>query len=131
MGIRIKIQPWGASAASKGREMASFVSRTRRKLASAGLFALALWLAAHVVFGANGMMVYEGKRAEYRKLQTEIDGLQQENQRYTNQIKSLKSDPDAIEREAREQLRYARPGEVVYVMPQNRAEHPPANTARK
>jgi cell division protein FtsB len=131
MGIRVKIQPWGASAADKGREVAGFVSRTRRKLASAGLFALALWLAVHVVFGANGMVVYQNKRTEYRNLQAEINNLQQENQRYTEQVKSLKSDPDAIEREAREQLRYTRPGEVVYVMPEARVEHPAANTAKK
>jgi len=131
MGIRIRIRPWRTSAANQGKKLAGFVSRTRRQLATAALFALALWLAAHVVFGANGMMVYQQKRAEYRNLQSEINTLQQENDRYGEQIKSLKTDPDAIEREAREQLRYTRPGEVVYVMPAPHAEQPAANTAKK
>jgi cell division protein FtsB len=43
--------------------------------------------------------------------------LQQENEAYTQEIKALQSDPKAIEKEAREQLHYTRPGEVVYVEP--------------
>ena len=33
------------------------------------------------------------------------------------QIQALKTDQKAIEKEAREQLRYVRPGEYVYVPP--------------
>jgi cell division protein FtsB len=69
------------------------------------------------MFGANGMVVYRQKRAEYQNLNHEIDQLQKENDRYTAQIKSLQTDPETIEKEAREQLHYARPGEVVYVSP--------------
>ena len=43
--------------------------------------------------------------------------IQEENDRYVQQIKELKTDPKAIEREAREQMHYTRPGEVVYVRP--------------
>ena len=32
-------------------------------------------------------------------------------------IDHLNSDPDAIEREAREKLHYAKPGEVIYTLP--------------
>jgi cell division protein FtsB len=32
-------------------------------------------------------------------------------------IERLKSDPDAIEHEAREKLHYAKPGEVIYALP--------------
>jgi cell division protein FtsB len=34
-----------------------------------------------------------------------------------DRIEHLKSDPDAIEREAREKLHYAKPGEVIYTLP--------------
>jgi len=71
----------------------------------------------HIVFGANGMVVYRQKQAEHKELQKQIDQLQQENARYTQQIQALKSDQTAIEKEAREQLHYARPGEYVYVSP--------------
>ena len=47
-------------------------------------------------------------------------------------IKSLKSDPNAIEKEAREQLRYARPGEVIYVVPaEAQSNRPQPNSAKK
>jgi cell division protein FtsB len=70
-----------------------------------------------VMFGANGMVVYRQKRAEYVNLQNEINSQQNENKRYTDQIQALKTDPKTIEKEAREQLHYTRPGEVVYVPP--------------
>ncbi len=93
------------------------IYRGRRKLATAGVGLLAVLLAYHVVFGANGMVAWEHKRAEYRQLQQQIEDLQKQNQQLAEHIKALKSDPEAIEKEAREQLRYARPGEVIYVMP--------------
>ncbi len=71
----------------------------------------------HAMFGANGMVIYRQKRAEMQALQSEVERLQKENNQYVDQIRSLKSDPAAIEKEAREQLRYARPGEVVLVAP--------------
>jgi cell division protein FtsB len=43
--------------------------------------------------------------------------LQKESDHYTEQINALQTDPKTIEKEAREQLHYARPGEVVYVAP--------------
>jgi cell division protein FtsB len=90
---------------------------TRRNLATAGVAVLTAWLFVHVMFGANGMVVYRQKKAEYQSLQKEIGRLQKENDQYSQHIKALKTDPEAIEKEAREQLHYARPGEVVYVSP--------------
>jgi cell division protein FtsB len=105
----------------------------RRRLATGAVAVLAVWLFAHVMFGDNGMVVYRQKKAEYQSLEKQIDGLQKENDRYTQQVKSLQApDPNAIEKEAREQLHYARPGEVVYVSPP--PVPPPtreANAARK
>jgi cell division protein FtsB len=69
------------------------------------------------MLGANGMVVYRQKRAEYQNLQRELEELQKENDYYTQQVKALKTDPKTIEKEAREQLHYTRPGEVVYVAP--------------
>ncbi len=34
-----------------------------------------------------------------------------------NHVDRLKSDPNAIEHEAREKLHYAKPGEVIYTLP--------------
>jgi len=84
------------------------------------------------MFGANGMVVYKKKRAEYQALRKQVADVQQENERYTQQIQGLKSDQSAIEKEAREQLGYARPGEYVYVPPAPPKPLPNTNrTAKK
>jgi cell division protein FtsB len=83
------------------------------------------------MFGANGMIVYKQKRAEYEALQKQIAQVEQENERYTQQVQGLKSDEKAVEKEAREQLGYAKPGEYVYVPPAPAKPAPPANRAAK
>jgi len=99
----------------------------RRRIATGAVAVLAVWLFLHVMFGANGMAVYRTKRAEYQTLQKQIDGLQKENDAYAKQVSELKSDPQRIEKEAREQFHYARPGEVIYVSPEPAAPTPPGN----
>ncbi len=89
----------------------------RRRLGTLAIVILTVWLFIHVMFGANGMVVYRQKKAEYQKLEKDISGLQKENDAYAAEIKGLKSDPKTIEKAAREQLHYARPGEVVFVSP--------------
>jgi cell division protein FtsB len=71
----------------------------------------------HVVFGANGWMVYQKKKADFHQLQDDLQKLSRENDLLQKDVKSLKSDKSAIEREAREQLHYTRPGEVIFVVP--------------
>jgi cell division protein FtsB len=78
---------------------------------------LALLLTWHVINGKNGLTVWHQKRAEDQQLQREIKDLEQENAELRDRIERLKSDPDAIEREAREKLHYAKPGEVIYALP--------------
>ena len=93
---------------------AEFLYRVRRRIATALAVVLALIFGYHVIVGHNGLNAYEQKRAEDRELHQQIDSLQQENDRLKEHVEHLKSDPDAIEREARERLHYARPGEVIY-----------------
>ncbi len=103
----------------------------RRRIATVAVVLLTVWLFVHVMFGANGMVVYKQKRIEYQQLRKQIDQVQQENDRYTQQIQGLKSDQTAIEKEAREQLGYAKPGEYVYVPPAPAKPAPPANHSAK
>lgn len=102
---------------------ADVARRWRRRLATAAVCLIAGLIAFHTIAGENGLLMYREKRVEYQRLQQQIEALQQENERLGRDIKALRSDPHAIEREAREQLRYARPGEVVYILPA-----PPAST---
>lgn len=110
------------------RHLVEWAHRSRRLLATAAVGVLGLLLGFHIAFGQNGMISYFHKRDESIKLQQQMLQLQQENARVSKQIESLKTDPKTIEREAREQLRYARPGEVIYTLPQ--APNPATTPAR-
>lgn len=125
-------EAWAGRVMEKLRPTLTQIYAIRRRLATGAVAILTTWLFVHVMFGANGMVVYREKRTEYQSLQKEIDDLQRENDRYTRQIESLRSDPKTIEKEAREQLHYARPGEVVYVSPPPApAQAPESKAARK
>ena len=108
-------------------------ARKRQKtLASVGICLLAALMAYHVFTAENGIKIYFHKKTENRALQKEIDQLKTENEQLTKRVNSLKSDPQTIEKEAREQLKYAKPGEVVYVSPEPPPAQPAANaTAQK
>jgi len=125
-------EAWAAKARAKAEPVIERVYGVRRRLATGAVVVLGVWLFLHVMFGANGMVVYRTKRAEYQSLQKEIGQLQKENDQYSEQVSQLKSDPRRIEREAREQFHYARPGEVVYVSPEPVARpQPSTNSASK
>lgn len=98
----------------------------RRKIATAALAAITLWMGVHVMFGPNGTIAYREKRSEARDLQQQINSLEKENSALSEQIKGLETDPKAIEKEAREQLHYAKPDEVIYVAPHQEHPAPPA-----
>ena len=78
---------------------------------------LALLLGWNVVNGKHGLSSWQKQRVEHKKLEQEINDLQQENSKLKTHIDRLKKDPDTIEHEAREQLHYARPGEVIVALP--------------
>ena len=89
----------------------------RRKAATMAAAALAVGVGYHVVFGANGLFVYQKKRQETKQLTRETLELQRENDLLRGHVERLQSDPNAIEHQAREQLHYTRPGEVIYALP--------------
>ena len=78
---------------------------------------LAAGLAYHVVFGANGLTVYQQKRQETETLTEQLQQLQHEGELLKGHVDRLQNDPDAIEHQAREELHYTRPGEVIYTLP--------------
>jgi cell division protein FtsB len=104
----------------------------RRRMATITVALLAGLLFVHVMFGANGMVAYKQKRAEYESLEKRIIQEQKENELYAQQIQGLQTDEKAIEKEAREQLHYARPGELVYVpAPPTPPTPPSSHSARR
>lgn len=110
-----KAEALAMSYAERFRPLWTRAYALRRRIATITVAVLAGLTFVHVMFGANGMVVYKQKRAEYEVLEKKIVVEQKENEQYTQHIHALQTDEKAIEKEAREQLHYARPGEVVYV----------------
>lgn len=79
--------------------------------------ALILLFGWSVVNGKHGLSSWQKQRVQDHELRQEIQDLQQENARLRDHVGRLKTDSNAIEHEAREQLHYARPGEVIYALP--------------
>jgi len=124
-------EAFAASWIDRVRPLATRVYGSRRRIATISVTLAAALLFVHVMFGANGMVIYKQKRTEYEALKKQIDRVQQDNDRYTQQIQGLKSDQKAIEKEAREQLGYAKPGEYVYVSSAPAKPPEPANHSAK
>jgi cell division protein FtsB len=92
----------------------------RRKIATGAAGLLALTMGYHVIFGQNGLTTFRTKRHDERDLKLQVTDLQRENGLLRSHVDRLSSDPGAIEHEAREDLHYTRPGEVIYTMPLDR-----------
>lgn len=117
----------------KGRRIASgataFGKRLfgmRRKIATVAAAVLALMLGYHVVFGRNGLTAFGNKRHDLHDLQSQVKTLQRENAQLQGHVDRLTSDPNAIEHQAREDLHYTRPGEVIFTLPPDKPSAQPA-----
>jgi cell division protein FtsB len=88
-----------------------------RKVATCAAGVLALAMGYHVIFGQNGLTAYQQKRQDSQTLNKQLHSLQRENDLLKGHVDRLQSDPDAIEHQAREELHYTRPGEVIYTLP--------------
>lgn len=109
-----------AGARQSGTNFAQLYERfyvVRRKVATCIAIAMVLGLGYHVIFGENGLTAYEQKRRNSATLDKELKTLQHENDLLKGHVQSLQSDPSAIEHQAREELHYTRPGEVIYTLP--------------
>jgi cell division protein FtsB len=88
------------------------------------LLLVSIALIVHEIFGQNGYLALRRQQKELQTLQQQIQQLKQENEQLDKQIKALKSDPAAIERLAREQMHLAKPGEIIYTLPNKAPEKP-------
>jgi cell division protein FtsB len=83
----------------------------------------------HVIFGQNGLTAYQQKRQDAQALDKQLHSLQRENDLLKGHVDRLQSDPNAIEHQAREELHYTRPGEVIYTLPAAPSTQSPPNRA--
>jgi cell division protein FtsB len=114
----------GANTTGAGAKGPSVVARlfarshlSWRKVATGAAAVLAVTMGYHVIFGQNGLTAYEQKRQDAQSLDSQLRSLQRENELLKGHVDRLQSDPNAIEHQAREELHYTRPGEVIVYLP--------------
>jgi cell division protein FtsB len=66
------------------------------------------------VFGTHGVLAMRRAQKEAAQVKQEIDQINDENRQLQDRVKSLRTDPQAIERIAREEMGLARPGEYIF-----------------
>jgi cell division protein FtsB len=88
----------------------------RRRFATVAALCLTTALGYHVISGQNGLTAYEKKKQDALVLEQQMRLLSEENEILKGHVDRLEHDPGAIEHQAREALRYTRPGEVIVTL---------------
>jgi cell division protein FtsB len=95
-----------------------FLRRNLSWFIAAGLALLLL----QDVFGNHGVLAMRRSQQEAREVQRQINQMNEENRQLEERVKALKTDPQAIERIAREEMGLARPGEYIFKLPPKPAD---------
>jgi cell division protein FtsB len=81
-----------------------------------------LVLVVDALVGEKGLIESMRVRRQYRDVATSLETLRRDNIRLREEARRLREDPGAIESMAREQLGLIRPGEVLFII---KDEKPP------
>src|ERR1700689_2216639 len=101
-------------------QLREFLGRTANWFLVAALGLLLL----QDVFGTHGVLAMRRAQKEATAVQQEIDLINEENRQLQDRVKSLKTDPQAIEHIAREEMGLARPGEYIFKTSPRPADSP-------
>ena len=89
-------------------------ARRLRLLRTVVLVVLAVSFA---VYGGQGLTRVWTLKQDVESLEREVGALRVETAQLTDEVNRLRTDPDVIERIAREKLGLVRPGERIYKLP--------------
>jgi cell division protein FtsB len=95
------------------RQVGDYLRKNVRQILGLALFALLV----HDVFGPHGFIAMRRTQKEIDQIREQIGKVNDENKALSEQVSALKSDPKAIERIAREEMGLARPGEMIFRLP--------------
>jgi len=107
----------------------------RLRFRRAGVYAggaLLVLVLMHTLFGPYGYLSMRRSERKIEQLRQEIDHLDRENVQLSGEIRALQTDPAAIEKAAREDMGLARPGELIFRLPDDApapASAPPRSPA--
>jgi len=73
-------------------------------------------------FSEEGIAELRRARGRVESLRVEIQHLEQENARLVREVESINRSTFAVERIARQDLGMAKPGEIIYMLPDGAAE---------
>ena len=85
-----------------------------RLLGSSALAVLTVGLA---IYGGNQVLRVSHMRTELEAMEREIATLRSKAEQLSRTVEDLRNDPAAIEKLAREEGGYVRPGETIYKFP--------------
>ena len=105
--------------------------KTLRRNAIFVMALLSLVMLMHEIFGRNGYMTLRSEKKQFIGLQKQIQTTSEENKKLEQKIQALKNDPAAVEKQARDQLHLARPGEIIYMLPDSDKTLSPTSTASR
>ena len=88
----------------------------RRKLLSGLVIFVGVVLVVDALVGEKGLVEMLRARDAARLEAAKVNALRQENARLREVKRRLSDDPSAIEAEARQQLGFTRPGEVMFIL---------------
>ena len=91
-------------------------TKRRRRILTYVLLAGSFVLMVNALVGENGFLAALRARRQYAIVSESVSRLQRENQQYLEQVRQLKSDPNALEDAARRVLGFIRPGETLVII---------------
>jgi cell division protein FtsB len=98
------------------RVVAAPGSTIQRRTVHLLLVFVTLVLVADSVVGEKGLLESMRARREYREVAASLESLRRENARMREEVRRLKEDPGTIEAVAREELGLIGPGEVLFII---------------
>jgi cell division protein FtsB len=109
-------------------EATGYLRKNAWRILGVALFTLLV----HDVFGAHGFLAMRRTQIEIEQMREQIGKLNADNKSMADEVTSLKTDPKTIERIAREEMGLARPGEMIYKLPDStKPGDPPRAETRK
>lgn len=102
-------------------ELVACLRRNMRQILCLALFALLV----HDIFGPHGFIAMRRTQKEIDDIRAQIGKVNAENKSLADEVDALKTDPKSIERIAREEMGLARPGEMIFKLPEASKPAPP------
>lgn len=101
-----------------------------RRLISAAVVVLSVLILLSAIFGQHGYMALRKQQEELKQAEQERERARTEQLRLKKELDELRT-PQGIERVAREEIKLAKPGEIIVTLPDSKGTTSPADQNSK